>query len=276
MIHIKGVTIAKDTVSLTLTGEELYFLNCLLPTKGLVGIKYPFLGLLAEEIEQRLEQAKRSLAEKGYLTILDDGKVIVDVGVAAFVGAATNSRYMLIASRSPTSSGPNLRLIHAGRDIALEQENLSTNRVVLRGMLGIKTLQERLEEFFDLPEAAAATGPPFSLNEVDLSEAQHLALKEGKEACRAFLSRAGIPFEAVDPLTIALAEDVGTSSLVVLHRSEQEMRYGEQVAWLVGGQGVWYVQQGQAETVYLTPTTTAEIKQRIARMVATLYQEVNA
>jgi len=265
---------------MVLSGEELYLLAGLLQTGTLIGIRDPFPGLLADEMEERLEQAKKSLSDQGVLKERPGKELIIDSGVAVVVRAITSANHLLVAVLSLDHHTSHL-LIHSASDIAVEQAVLPSGDIALTAVRDAQALKERLEDFFGLSEATETTvlASRLALSEADFAQVQHLAQERDDRALRDLLRHKGVPPETISALAAALGEGQQVISIAVLHRSAQEMRYGETLAWLVGGQGAWQVQsleQDQAGAVCLTPTTTAEIKQRIAQMVATLYQGVNA
>jgi len=249
----------------------------MLQTGSLIGVQDPFLGFLADEVEERLEQAKKSLSDQGYLRERPGEELVLDSGIAAMVKAITSAQRMLVASLSLDRHTSHY-LVHFAPDIVVEQAVLPSGVIALAAMRDAQVLKERLEDFFSLSDATetAASTAPLTLSETDFAEVQRLAQENGK-ALHALLSQRNVPPQAIPALTAALAEGQHMISLTVLYRDEQELRYGENLTWLVGSQGVWHIQpleQDQAAAVRLTPTTMAKVHQRITQVVATLYREI--
>jgi len=261
-----------ETESLIFDQTQLYFLASLLQVPYLLGLEDPLLGLLADEIEERLEKTLEVLAERGILQVRADGSFTVDAGVATLVEAGASAKRTLIAARTGPNGDSHLRFVHLTPDLLVEQEALPHGEIALTPVHDQEMLQQRLANFWALPEALAAPGPALTLTEADLTEARRLALEEGAEACSAFLNRLGLPAEAVEGLASALTDGRSAGSLVTLHREGREMLYGESLAWLVGSQGAWRLQPLSQEppAVRLIPATTAEIYQRLAAMVSAL------
>lgn len=265
--------IAPNTWSLVFTREELYFLACVLQITSLIGLEDPSLGLLAEEVEEFLERAKQSLAERGLLEIQSDGKVVLDAGVAALISPVAFANCTLITSRINKTDGMSYpRYIHLMSNLLIEQETLPDTQVSLTAVRDWETLAQRLEDFFGLTEAPAAPGLAFTLTDADLTEARRLALAGAAEACYAFLNHVGVPTEAIPALATALAEGQNAGSVAVLHREAREMHYGESLAWLVGGQGAWRIHPLNQEppAVRLVPATTEELHRRLSDIVQAL------
>jgi len=261
-----------ESRSLVLDQTQLYFLASLLQAPHLLGLEDPLLGLLADEIEERLEKTLGLLAEQGVLEVRPDGSFAVDAGVATLVEAGASSKRTLVAARTDPDGTSQLRFIHLTPDLLVEQESLPKGEVSLTPVRDQEMLQQRLTDFWELPGAPAAPGPVLTLTEANLTEARRLALEDGAEACRAFLTRLGLPPEAVEGLASALADSRSTGSLVILHREEREVHYGESLAWLIGSRGGWRLQPLPQDppAVRLIPAATTEIRQRLADMVSVL------
>lgn len=268
----------QTTWSIILSKDELYLLAGILQTGSLIGVQDPFLGFLADEIEERLEQAKEALSDQDYLRERPGEELVLDSGIAAMVKAITSAKRLFVASLSLDHHTSHY-LVHFASDIVVEQAVLPSGDIALTAIRDAQVLKERLENFFSLSNATepAASTAPLTLSEADFAQVRNLAQEDAK-AVRGFLSHKDVPPEAIPALTAALTEGQHMSSLTVLYRDEREMRYGEKLAWLIGSQGAWYVQpleQDQVTSVRLTPTTMAKIQRRITQTVATLYREIN-
>ena len=238
----------QTTWSVIPSKEELYFLAGLLQKGNLIGIEDPFLGFLAEEMEERLDKAKRSLIKQGYMKAFSEEELIIDFGVAAMVESITTSEHLLVATLSIDHRSAHY-IIHLTAELLIEQVILPEGDIALIAVRDVHILRERFENFFNLAKVL-----------------------------RDSLSDTHIQPEAIPDLATTLAEGRQINSLVIMRRDGDEMRYAENLSWLLGSQGVWYLQpqkEDEAITIHLTSTTITNIQQRIKQMVENLNNEVS-
>jgi hypothetical protein len=255
------------TWSIAFSTEELYYLACILPAAGLIGFEYPFPGPLEES---SLELAKQSLVERGYIKIHSDGEVVLDVIVAGLVIAAAYSACTLVTSRVVASGSSHCRLVHLAPNLILEQEVLDDEKVTLTAVSDAETLEDRLRDFFNLPDVPPAPGFVFTLTEPEMAQTRRLA-SEGAEVCSAYLARFGIPLEVARVLALTLSDSPNIGSLSTMrHKATGETYYENAVAWIADSLGAWRIEslppleEGQPSEVRLIPTSSAEIQQRLA------------
>jgi len=259
------------TFTLNFGLTSLGLLTSALQRPFLPGLPDPFLGLLADEIERKWEDAAQEITAKGYWEVQSDGTLAIDAAVYALVDTAASARWTLIASYTHATRSRALRLVHLSKSLIIEQESLPDDQVALIAVQDIETLIQRLKSFWDLSEAPAGPGQAFVLSEDQMTEAQRLAVTEGFAASVAFLKRQKIPATAVNALAETLAGDWNSGTVTVLERSEHEMHYGETLGWLIGPKGAWQIQpssQPDSSTRFI-PSSTEEIWQQINSLIVT-------
>ena len=253
-----NVTNAGEDYTLALAREELFLLAGLLQLRGLLGVEDPLLGLLAGEVDERLERARQSLVGQGLLEVQVDGSLAVDAAVGALVQALGRASYVLSASHTLANGASQACLIHLAGDLWVEQDALPNGQVLLTAVRDPQILARRLRDFLRLPHVGPGPGPALTLAEASLQQAQRLGREQGTAAAAALLSQAGVP-AAVAP---ALAAALDTGSLALLRRASGGLEWVEGLAWVAGEGGSWCLAPlppSDPAVVRLVPAGTAEI-----------------
>jgi hypothetical protein len=259
-----------------LTRSELYLLAMVARAGHLLGLEDPFLGCLAEEVDDLLSFARRTLIARGQLLVSADEGVALPPAMADLVRTNSQARRTLVLSaggqagaggqtRDGGQAAEQVRLIHVMPRQCLEQQALADGRIALRAVPGANVAGDRVRAFLRIPPVPAAPGPPITVRAADLAEARHLALSQDQAGSAVALARAQVPAESVPSLADALGSAGTSGSLTTLLREARAIRYGESAAWIVGGQGAWLVQalDRRRGAVRLLPASSEGIWRRV-------------
>lgn len=255
-----------QATSVTLTGAELYVVAAHLELNSILGLPDPFLAPDMDDVAQELEDAQAALTERGLLLTAPDGALAPERKLASLVRANALARRTLVASQTDLGGSAHERLIHLQPGSWIEQEALAGGRIRLAEVRQQDVLIARLHDFFNMPETTAGPGEALALTEEQTEGARELASEGDGQACQDLLAKAGAPSHVAVALAEALGSGRGSGSLLTLLRDDQEMRYGESVAWIVGPGGAWRVQSASRQgrsIVRLVPTDSGAIRRRI-------------
>lgn len=253
----------------SLTINELYFLGVLVDSPGFIAIKDPYIGYVAEEIEEEMQKAQESVVNQGYLRLNEDGFVI-NSDLRRALEIISTAPKVVVAAKDQSSI-----LIHISEDCIMKQETTSDGLILLSTLLDWDEANNHLKEFLSLPESSAAPGPAFTTNASVIEQARELIQDEGLDdpllSCKQALVEKGIPPESAAVLAATLSGKHSTGSLVTFDRDESKLSPQGGFAWLTGDLGTWKVDLPPSEDVEImkwTPTSSASLNQQIQTFIS--------
>jgi hypothetical protein len=249
-----------STWTAVVTRPELYLLAMVGKAGHLLGLEDPFLGCLAEEVEDLLGYARRTLAARGHLLLGPDQSMMLPPVMADLIRTNSQARRTLVIS-----SAEQVRLIHVMARHCLEQQDLADGRIALRAVPGAGSAAGQVAAALSLPVVPVAPGAPITLAVADFATARQRALGRDHLGCAAILEEARLAPEIAASLTDALSEAGTSGSVTTLLREARAIRYGESTAWIIGGQGGWLVQalDQRRGSIRLLPSSSEAIWRRI-------------
>lgn len=278
----------QSTWSLAFIPEEVYLLTHLLGVDDLPHWQEAIGDAALENLQRRLDTARRSLVARGFIEVKSGGEVEIDAAVVALVTSAAMPRQTLVASRRGPDRAARCRLIHLGQDLIVEQEAPANDQIALTAVQDRRVLAQRLRAFINLPKSPAAPGGALQFGMVDVMEARRLADVGALDECFDVLERAGATPALATALAQTLAEGI-SGSIARWDGRTIEAPLSGGLAWLVGQAGSWRIRPLLADAgskgVSLIPCAiagdepaldaieallaecgTAEVQQRVGRV----------
>ncbi len=259
------------------SAQEMVFLAELLGADTLLGVTDPFMGWLAEEIEEAREQTLQALAERDLLEIQPNGDIVLDDEVATLVGVCALRDASFVVTVVNAAREVEAHYLHVARQLAVEQTALGEppNTYQLT-MLGDRdSVYERILHLFGLDKQAAAPSSGGQLPYSELARAGEVAGEVGREAAQQILKEAGLPDETATTLAQALADPVINGSLVAIASRDAEWKV-DGLGLLEGRNGLWQLRaftKGDENWVEVIPSDADKVRQSIRRIVEQMLSE---
>lgn len=256
-----------DALTITCSPQELVFLAGLLGADTLVGVEDPFWGWLAEEVEEAWEKAKVELADRRFIELQPDDQVVMDVTVAALVGACAfpKASFLLTVGASQEAT---THVLYLAEGIAVEQAQ-EGEQYRLTALDGADAILQRIETLLGLHDQVAPGVPGQALRDESLAQARDKATQGDLEAARAVLEQAGLPAETAAVLTEDLAHSIRDGALVAIAPQEQSWEVAG-LGFLEGKNGLWRLRtftREETNWVEVIPTSAEEAREAIRRMM---------
>ncbi len=218
--------------------QEMIFLASLLGADMLLGVDDPFVGWLAAEIEHAWEETREALAERSFIQVQPDGGILMDVAIAALVGACAFPDASFVVTSTLASGETATRYLHVTKQLAVEQASVTelTGAYRLTALENGRAAYKRILEIFGLNGQGAVSASGGELPEVALIQARETAPEAGREEVQKVLEKAGLSNDTAAALSETLVNPIANGSLVALSHRE--------TVWNVGGLGLLEGQNG--------------------------------
>lgn len=262
-----------DDLALSYSPEELFALASLLGGELLIGFPDPFAGWLMEEITDAVQKAERTLAERGHLSILENGRVVMDVVAAALVGAVANPQAVILLTSASPSQHP-LQLgfyIRPPLTVLAESENQGW---LLRPVSTPEGVLERIRSVWQIGSQRSVRAPAFALPEDALDLARE-RIPQGKQAVQECLQQSGVSTSAAAALAQTLTSPWRNGALIAVQRRGASWEV-DGLGMLQGENGLWIlrtVARQQARWVELSPCSAKRLAEEIEMLVARFVSE---
>ncbi len=259
----------EETFTLTLAPAELVFIASALDAAPRL-LENPFAGWAAEQTEAALQQARESLAARGYAQVQPDNSLVLDTTVAALVGALGFADAALLITRiAGDEDKPATRRVYSAAGLIVEQEQQHDGTHSLTAVRNREVMTQRLTEYLRLADQQAPRAPACALSASTAEEAHRIALVEGEHVCARFLEGEGIPADVTSSLAQAMAYPVCQSSLLALAWKGQEAERLGGFTLLEGAQGLWLFRplSGDGESrLEATPCDAAYARRQVEEL----------
>lgn len=220
----------EQPLAVTCSPFETAFLAGLLGATSLVGLADPFHGWLADEIEAAWAEARATLAGRHFIEVQGDGRIVMDIGVAALISTwAFADASLLLTCTMADGLAENCNF-HIRQGRAVEQKVTEDGKISLAPLKDVSVVYRQIAERLQLRDQPAATGARASLPEAALARARVAAAERGAGAASAVLQEAQLPAATADALAEVLARPVFNGALAALARCG--------IGWDVTGMGV--------------------------------------
>jgi len=256
---------------ITCSAQEMAFLAGSLGADTLLGVADPFMGWLADEIEDAWKQAQSALAGRSFIKVQPDGGIVMDVAVAALVGTCAFPDASFVVTFTPAGGETVTRYLHVTKQLAVEQAAVSEPVAAYRlvALENGEAAYERVLRIFDLDGQRAVSSPGGELPEAGLIQAREAAADGGLKEAQRVLREVGLSRTTAAALAETLVNPVANGALVALARRE--------TAWDVSGLGVlegqnglWRLRaftRGEENWVEAIPCDAAEAREAIRRVM---------
>ncbi len=257
-----------DDLVLSYSSIEIFALASLLGGELLVGIPDPFPGWLAEEISSVMQTTLRSLAERGHLSILDDGRVLVDVVAAALVSAVASPQVVILLTR--TSPGqPPLQLGFYTRSPLTVLVESDERGWLLRPVSSAYGIMEHIRSAWEIESQRAVCASVFTLPEEALDLARR-AIPQGVQSVQECLRKSGVSATEANALAQTLISPRRNGALVAIDRRETAWNV-DGLGMLEGENGMWLlrtVPHQQSRWIEVSPCSANRLAEEIERLLS--------
>jgi hypothetical protein len=261
-----------DTWAITLTCDELLCLAAFLGLPQPQGLEAALRRLNGPEGQARMDMARRTLLERGWLVDESGEGLSVDAALGTVVHGATHSELTALLAVTDESGAQAQRWVHLATSLIVEQET-GDEEVTLTAVRAADLVGARLAPFLGAPQTPAAPGAAFAVLADELAQAQQEAIDDEWAACGSRLQAAGVPASAAGALGAALGRALSIGSLAVWRRGAAGLHPVAHHGWLASEQGAWLLQtsHGDLYRVLFTPMAMSEIATALwAAMYSTL------
>lgn len=218
-----------ESPTITCSAIEATFLASLLGGDMLLGMPDPFPGWLTEEIHASWAQAQKTLAERRYIEIESDGRIVIDTAVAALVSTWASPEASFILTFTSPDTSNQTRYFHLTRYLAVEQHLTSESLYQLTALEDARAIFQRIMQIWRLKDQTAAPGAKTLLSAETLTRVRTVAQENVVEA-ETLLKQAGVDEATACALGRTLAQPNANGALVALARRTE--------GWDVFGLGI--------------------------------------
>jgi len=253
---------------ITCSAQEMVFLASLLGADTLLGIDDPFMGWLADEIEEAWQRARTALVERRFIEVQSDGGIVMDIAVAALVGTCAFPEASFILTVTPAGERTDVRYFHLTGYLAVEQAVVNDG-YRLTALEDAQAVFMRMTGLLGLHNQQATPGTGGALAEERLLQARTLACESGIEAAQSALHQAGLDPDTAAALAKTLAHPVRNGALVALARREFTWEVAG-LGLLEGQNGLWRLRaftRGGENWVEATPCDAAEACEAVRQVM---------
>jgi len=252
-----------------LTSAELTYLLELLGGGTILGLENPFTEKPKDEIQKLKEEAKASLITQDYIAELPDGRVQVDLTLAAVVKCCASSQQTWTITFKDASKRT-ISHSHRVQDLIVENTILSSGIHRLMPLRDQEALIERIGQQLQLGQQAASSGQSFVLPEEILFRVKEIAAASGQDAAVQYLVNAGVAAETATHFARTLLEPTSNGSISQwLFKDETTTGSEEGISTLEGPSGLWLLQPFVAEgavRIKISPVDAAAAQRQIASL----------
>lgn len=251
--------------TLTCSLPELFTLAAFLTGEVIIGVPDPFSGWLVEEIEEAVEQAYHTLAERQYLRIQPDGTLFIDTDVALLVGTVTHPQVLFMVTDMP-ADGRGQRVNYYHRSPVTVALTIEEEQVLLKA-LPTETLTDAVLRVWQMQEQNPAPAAPFSIPEDALRQAKEAL--PAREKARQILQNAKVPSDHAEALVDALAHPKRTATLAAI-RSHPNRWEAQGMVALEGPKGLWLLRsfsRNQIPWVECIPCSAAKMQEEVQSLI---------
>ena len=256
--------------SLDFSADELWFLMTQFGPAFIMGMENPYLGFLADEIEEATRKAVHSLIERDIARQISEDSIEVDEVVAAMVQSCVHPQHTLIVQSVTAGKGVR-RFIHFSSDAIVEHLEEETGNHRLTAIRDRDALGDHLQDALRLETETGSDAQPFRLTEQALFEVSELLMQGKHEDAGSLLAEADLEKGIQQRLTAALSDPVANASFaVVMNRNDRDTQHIRGFAFLEGKDDLWLLrpveQMGQPQ-VEFQPGNAEAIRRRFEEIL---------
>ncbi|NPV60364.1 MAG: hypothetical protein HPY75_12005 [Actinobacteria bacterium] len=258
---------AGHSADITLSSRDIVFLAGLFGGTELVGIRDPFRGRPAEDVDKELKSTRDSLVERGLISISGEDVAFLDPDLQAAVGAIARPACTLIVHRSGSGAGAT-KFFHVSRYYSVShplQED--ENELTLHLVSTVTQAARELLGALSLPRSdLTPRGEPFTCRTDGF-----LALLRGASPDMDLLATFSDDFKT------SLAENWAYTSLVCLDRSKEPAN-ANVIGFFYTDNSLWKIEPalgGKDSKVTVRPCGNADAMASIRRDISEYLPELS-
>ena len=261
-----------DTVTFTLSQEEVYFLLSQVRARGMLGIDpAPLAAFDAEQRHAVLNAAGRALQSRGIITLGDGGELLLDAAVRATIHAAAFApRSISAISRKANHPAFDTYIIHHAESIWVEHTQPAPGLHQFTLAVALPDVQARLEQLLGIDEQRAPSATAFTIDQAELERIQAAADEDGSNL-HALIVAAGADLPTATLFADLLLGPRDSAIVQVIERrSEGEEEQTTTITVLCNQHGFWVIQATSPSEVRCQPSDATKVSQTLADLVKRL------
>jgi hypothetical protein len=262
------------TISIDFTVDELWFLMSQFGPTYVTGIDNPYLGWLADEIQEATKGAVQSLVEKDIARVLTEDSIELDDAVVEMVRVCVHPLHTLLASIQPQigeADGFQHYVHFAEPDWIVEHVEFEPGMHRLTAIRDQQALVELLQDDLRLDSAAASAPPAFKLRQETLHAAARLYIEGKAPEGLSLLEESGLEAAVCQRLGAVLAAPVANASYVVMkNRNNSDRNFTCGFGYLEGEAELWLMRpfkQGDEAWVEFTPGSAELVRAKFLEIL---------
>lgn len=268
------MNIDETTFPIDFTVDELWFLMSQFSPAYVMGIDNPYLGWLADEIQEATKKAVQSLIEKDIARVLTEDSIELDDTVVEMARACVHPQHTLLVAIQPQPGAVAgfQRYTHfAEPDWIVEHVEYEPGKHRLTAIRDPQALLEHLRDDLRLDSSAASGSPSFKLRQAALHAAAR-DYADGKfQEGLSTLEESGLDTAVCQRLGAVLAAPVANASFVVMkNRNNSDRNFTCGFGYLEGAAELWLMRpfmQGDEAWVEFTPGSAELIRAKFLEIL---------
>jgi hypothetical protein len=227
--------------SVNLTSAELVYLLEILEAQSIVGLTNPLAKIPEDEASKLREATKTALISKGYVSVLSDGQLQIDLTIAALVQCCASPERTWTITFEKVGGKRDVRHVHLAQNLIVEDAIQASDTHQLTPLRDDTAALQRIEQQLGLNKQPAAPCQPFTLREEIFFRVREVAAALGEETASRYLTKAGVPEATAAVFAQTLTQPVSNSSVSCWPISGQKETTSTQegLGVLEGPVGLW-------------------------------------
>lgn len=263
---------------ITCSTQEFVFIAGMLGAQSVVGIRDPFEGWLAAEIEDAWIRAREAMVRRNLLLVRSDGSVYVESGTASVVGACSFPEASVIVTHTPAQGEACAYGFHLfdGRIVRL------TAPLVPNAACSLELVSTDVKHLHDLVagilslDGATPCAEGGELPEAVLLEARNQAGQAGEGAARAALLSGGLSAGVATALAASLRRPISNYAIALITQAAGPVE-PRGIGLLQAENGLWRFTSAEREGqtwVQISPSTMKDARLELQRVLHDAFPSV--
>jgi len=257
----------EDSFILNLTAAEVEWILNEIQAPSMRLYPSPFINKPAEKMRKTLDNAGRSLLKRGWIENQPDDNVVIDITVAAMVGALGFAKTALFVEifQEHTFS-PQVTRYFSAEGLLIEQSASDDGEIILTALRNVQILHKQLQEHLDLKGEGVSGRGTFKCGAALFADVPFTLAGDGESAAIAQLIELGADARFAADLISAMNVPIQQSTLELIALDAQQpdgVRLAGRLNLIEGVYGLWVLRsylEGETPFLEITPAAAAEAK----------------
>lgn len=233
----------EDSFILNLTAAEVEWILNEIQAPSMRLYPSPFINEPVEEIREILDDAGHSLLKRGWVEDQHDDNVVIDITVAAMVGALGFAKTALfVETFQEHAFSPQVIRYFSVEGLLIEQSASDNGEIVLTALRNVQILHKRLQEHLDLKGEGVSGKGTFKCGAALFADVPYTLAGDGESAALAQLIDLGADARFAADFISAMNAPIrqSTLELVVLDAQQPDgVRLVGRLNLIEGVYGLW-------------------------------------